>query len=313
MTQPAPLSFSGVIPAHLQPFTADGRLDEANLRKHLRGLLGVTGVSGITTNAHASETATLTLDERSRQLDIVLEETNGRVPVIAGIYEDGTAKAAAAASRAQRAGADGLLVFPSAVLDGGGYQRPEMTLRHYGEIASASSLPLIAFIYPNTSALRMTVDGIVQLCTEIDAVVAIKEWSNDIVIYERTWRALKSLDKDIAVLSSFSRSLFSSLCVGADGILSGHGSIVAGLHVRLWEAVNKLDLTDARKVWDRIWPLAEECYKEPFLDGHNRMKTILALTGNIDEAHVRSPLQPVSGEERMALRAALEDSGIVRA
>ncbi|WP_087873880.1 dihydrodipicolinate synthase family protein [Arthrobacter globiformis] len=313
MTRSAQQSISGVIPAHLQPFTADGRLDEANLRRHLRGLLDVPGISGITTNAHASETATLTLDERARQLDIVLEETDGRVPVIAGIYEDGTAKAAAAARRAQDAGADALLVFPSAVLDGGGYQRPEMVLQHYSEIASASDLPLIAFIYPNTSALRMTVDGIVRLCTEIEAVVAIKEWSNDIVIYERTWRALKSLDRDISVLSSFSRSLFSSLCVGADGILSGHGSIVASLHVRLWEAVKKLDLAEAREVWNRIWPLAEECYKEPFLDGHNRMKTILALTDGIDEAHVRSPLQPLSGEEQAALRAAIEDSGLVRA
>jgi 4-hydroxy-tetrahydrodipicolinate synthase len=309
----SPLSISGVIPAHLQPFTADGRLDEANLRKHLRALLDVPGISGITTNAHASETATLTQDERARQLDIVLEETNGRVPVIAGIYEDGSAKAATAAARAQQAGADGLLVFPSAVLDGGGYQRPEMARRHFGEIASVTDLPLIAFIYPNSSALRFTVDGITQLCAEIDTIAAVKEWSNDIVIYERTWRALKSLDRDVAVLSSFSRSLFSSLCVGADGILSGHGSIVASLHVRLWEAVNKLDLAEARRVWDQIWPLAEECYKEPLLDGHNRMKNILALTGGIDDAYVRSPLQPLSDEERAALRVVIAESGLVHA
>jgi len=309
----SPLSISGVIPAHLQPFTADGRLDEANLRKHLRALLDVSGISGITTNAHASETATLTQDERARQLDIVLEEANGRVPVIAGIYEDGSAKAATAAVRAQQAGADGLLVFPSAVLDGGGYQRPEMARRHFGEIASATDLPLIAFIYPNFSALRFTVDGITELCAEIDTIAAVKEWSNDIVIYERTRRALKSLDRDVAVLSSFSRSLFSSLCVGADGILSGHGSIVASLHVRLWEAVNKLDLAEARRVWDQIWPLAEECYKEPLLDGHNRMKNILALTGGIDDAYVRSPLQPLSDEERAALRVVIAESGLVHA
>jgi 4-hydroxy-tetrahydrodipicolinate synthase len=309
----SPLTLSGVIPAHLQPFTADGHLDEANLRKHLRTLLDTPGITGITTNAHASETATLTDDERARQLDIVLEETNGRVPVIAGVYEDGSRKAAAAAARAHRAGADGLLVFPSAVLDGGGYQRPEMARGHFSEIASVTDLPLIVFLYPHYSALRFTVDGITQLCSEINTIAAVKEWSNDIVIYERTWRALKSLDREVAVLSSFSRSLFSSLCVGADGILSGHGSIVAHLHVQLWDAVKKLDLAEARTVWNRIWPLAEACYKEPFLDGHNRMKNILALTGEIDEAYVRSPLQPLDGPEKAALQEAMVESGLVRA
>ncbi|MFF1832362.1 dihydrodipicolinate synthase family protein [Paenarthrobacter sp. NPDC058040] len=309
----SPLTLTGVIPAHLQPFTADGQLDETNLRKHLRTLLDVPGISGLTTNAHASETATLTDDERARQLDIVLEETSGRVPVFAGIYEDGSRKAAAAAVRADRAGADGLLVFPSAVLDGGGYQRPEMARAHFAEIASVTDLPLIAFLYPHFSPLRFTVDGITQLCSEIDTVAAVKEWSNDIVIYERTWRALKSLDRDVSVLSSFSRSLFSSLCVGADGILSGHGSIAAALHVQLWEAINSLDLAEARIVWNRIWPLAEACYTEPFLDGHNRMKNILALMGNIDEAHVRSPLQPLSDTEKAALQVAMAESGLLHA
>jgi 4-hydroxy-tetrahydrodipicolinate synthase len=313
MPHVAPFSPSGVIPAHLQPFTSDDRLDELNLRNHLRTLLAVPGISGITTNAHASETATLTEGERRRQLDIVLEEVGGSVPTVAGIYEDGSMKAAAAARRAEEAGADALLIFPSAVLDGGGYLRPEMALAHYSEIASASSLPLIAFVYPATSGARMTVDGIVRLCSEIDTVVAIKEWSNDIVIYERTWRALKSLDKDVAVLSSFSRSLFASLCVGADGILSGHGSIVAALHVSLWEAIRRSDLTEARAAWDRIWPIAEASYKDPFLDGHNRMKTILELMGTIEESHVRSPLQQLSAEERSDLKRVVDITGLGRA
>lgn len=310
MSDVTPISLSGVFPAHLQPFTPDGELDETNLRRHLRSLLAVPGISGITTNAHASETATLTEDERRRQLDIVLDEVGGRIPVIAGVYEDGSRKAAFAARRAQDAGADALLVFPSAVLDGGGYQRPEMVFSHYSEIAAATTLPLIAFVYPTTSGVRFTVDGLVRLCAEIETVVAIKEWSNDIVVYERTWRELKALDKDVAVLSSFSRSLFSSLCVGADGILSGHGSIVAALHVRLWEAMSRDDLAAARDVWDVIWPIAEACYADPFLDGHNRMKSILELAGVIDDATVRSPLQPLSDQERRALTRVVGSTGL---
>jgi 4-hydroxy-tetrahydrodipicolinate synthase len=300
----------GVIPAHLLPFTADLQIDEPNLRRHLRALLDVDGVAGITTNAHASEVATLTSDEQRRQLDIVLDEVAGRVPVVSGVYQDGSAKAARIAAEAEAAGADALLIFPSGVFEGGAQQRPEMAFGHYAEIAGATSLPMIAFIYPATSGLRLGTDALVRICSEIDNVIAVKEWSNDILAYERNLRTLKSLDKDIAVLSSFSRSLLASLVLGADGILSGHGSVVVDLQVELFRAVEKQDPTAARRIWDRIWPVAEACYADPFLDGHNRMKVALELLGRIDAAHVRPPLQPVPEADRNALRAALQEAGI---
>jgi 4-hydroxy-tetrahydrodipicolinate synthase len=302
--------FGGVIPAHLLPFTADLRIDEAALRRHLRALLDLEGVMGITTNAHASEVATLTAEEQARVLDIVLEEAGGEVPVIAGVYEDGSAKAARIAADAQTAGADGLLVFPSVVFEGGSQLRPEMALSHYAEIASATDLPMVAFLYPAASGLRIDTDTVVRICTEIDNVVAVKEWSNDIIVYERNLRALKSLDKDIAVLSSFSRSLFASLCLGADGILSGHASLVADLHVQLFQAVQKQDLALAGEIWQTIRPVAEVCYDDPFLDGHNRMKVALAELGRIDEAHVRPPLQPVTSTERALIADVVRRAGL---
>jgi 4-hydroxy-tetrahydrodipicolinate synthase len=300
----------GVIPAHLLPFTTDLEIDEPNLRRHLRALLEVDGVAGITTNAHASEVATLTAGEQRRQLDIVLEEAASRVPVISGVYQDGSAKAARIAAAAEAAGADALLIFPSGVFEGGSQLRPEMAFAHYAEIASATSLPMIAFIYPAASGLRLGHDAVVRICSEIDNVVAVKEWSNDILAYERNLRALKSLDKEVAVLSSFSRSLLASLALGADGILSGHGSVVVNLHVALFRAVEKQDLAEARRIWDRIRPFAEACYADPFLDGHNRMKVALELLGRINAAHVRPPLQPVTDAERDLLRAALGEAGI---
>lgn len=306
------VSFRGVIPAHLLPFTEDLQIDEPNLRRHLRALLDVEGVAGITTNAHASEVATLTADEQRRQLDIVLDEVAGRVPVISGIYQDGSAKAARIAADAEVAGADGLLVFPTVVFDGGAQLRPEMAVGHYAAIADATSLPMIAFVYPATSGLRLGTDALVRICSEIDNVVAIKEWSNDIVVYERNLRALRALDKPVSVLSSFSRSLLASLVLGADGILSGHGSVVVDLQVELFRAVEKQDLAEARRVWDRIQPFAEACYADPFLDGHNRMKLALAQLGRIDAAHVRPPLQPVSDTERAMLRAAVERAELPR-
>lgn len=302
----------GVIPANLLPFDAQLAIDERNLRRHLRDLLDLDGIAGITTNAHATEVATLTADEQRRLLDITLEEAGGKVPVISGVYQDGSAKAARIARDAEAAGADALLIFPSAVFDFGSQRRPEMAFAHYATIAEATSLPMIAFVYPAVSGVDIKTDALVRICSEIDNVVAIKEWSNDIIAYERNYRALKELDKDISVLSSFSRSLYASLCVGADGILSGHGSVVADLHVELWRAVELGDHATARAVWDRIQPVGEAVYADPFLDGHNRMKEALAILGRIDGAHVRPPLQPVAEHEREQIAAAVQRAGLPR-
>lgn len=296
------LVLRGIIPANLMPFDSDLQIDEENYRKHLRYLIDTQGVTGVTTNAHASEVATLTLEEQQRSLNIALDEVAGKVPVVCGVYEDGSQKAAEIARMAEREGADCLLIFPSTVFDYGSQMRPEIAYGHYATIAGATDLPMIAFVYPATSGLRIETDALVKICDEIDNVIAIKEWSNDIVAYERNYRALKSLDKEISVLSSFSKALLASLCVGADGILSGHGSLIADLHVEIFEAVRRGDLAAARRVSDRIYPLVEVFYADPFLDGHNRMKEALAILGRIDEAHVRPPLQRVSEAERERIR-----------
>jgi 4-hydroxy-tetrahydrodipicolinate synthase len=304
------LILSGVIPANLLPFDADLKIDEGNYRRHIRYLMDTEGVSGITTNAHASEVATLTLEEQQRSLNITLDEVAGEVPVICGVYEDGTDKAAEIAKTAEREGADALLIFPSAVFDYGSQMRPEMAYGHYATIAEATSLPMVAFVYPTTSGLRIETDALIRICGEVENVIAVKEWSNDIVAYESNYRALKALDKEISVLSSFSKALLASLCVGADGILSGHGSLIADLHVEIFDAVKRGDLAAARQVSDRIYPLVNVFYAAPFLDMHNRMKEALAILGRIDEAHVRPPLRRISDAERGEIRRVVSEAGL---
>jgi 4-hydroxy-tetrahydrodipicolinate synthase len=304
------LVLGGVIPANLLPFDADLKIDEGTYRRHIRYLVDTEGVSGITTNAHASEVATLTFEEQQRSLNITLDEVAGKVPVICGVYEDGTNKAAEIARMAEREGADCLLIFPSAVFDYGSQMRPEMAYGHYATIAEATSLPMIAFVYPTTSGLRIETDALIRICGEVDKVIAVKEWSNDIVAYERNYRALKAFDKEISVLSSFSKALLASLCVGADGILSGHGSLIADLHVEIFDAVKQGDLAAARRVSDRIYPLVNVFYAAPFLDMHNRMKEALAILGRIDEAHVRPPLRRISDAEREEIRRVVTEAGL---
>jgi 4-hydroxy-tetrahydrodipicolinate synthase len=296
MTSPAELT--GVIPANLMTFSSNFEIDEGSYRRHLRDLINTQGISGFTTVAHASEVASLTDGEQQRVLAIAVEEAGGRLPVISGVYETGNFRAVAKAKMAEREGADALLIFPSAAWDMGHQLRPDMAYSYIADIAGATSLPVIVFVYPVNSGLHIPTDNLVRICAEIENVAAVKEWSNDIVTYERNYRELKSLDKDISVLSSFSKALLASLCVGADGILSGHGSMIANLHVELFEAVQAGDLATARAVAERIYPITSVIYKDPFVDGHNRMKEALAILGRIDEAVVRPPLQQISAAER---------------
>ena len=169
---------------------------------------------------------------------------------------------------------------------------------------------MIMFVYPTTSALHIPTDNLLRLCAEIDNVVAVKEWSNDIGVYDSNYSAVKALDKTVSLLGSFSKSLLASLCIGADGILSGHGSVIADLHVEMFEAVKREDLAGARRVAERIYPVVQVTYAEPFLDGHNRMKEALAILGRIDEAHVRPPLRRISDAEREKIRRVITEAGL---
>src|ERR671921_872025 len=189
--------------------------------------------------------------------ELAMDEVAGAVPVVCGVYQDGTSKAARIAESAERQGADCLLVFPSTVYDFGHQLRPEMAYGHIAQIAETVSLPIIVFVYPVTSGLHIPTDNLVRICDEIDNVIAVKEWSNDIGVYERNWRELGALDKEISLLSSFSKSLLASLCVGADGILSGQGGLIPVLLVELFDAETRGNGEGPRGVEARISPVGQ--------------------------------------------------------
>jgi 4-hydroxy-tetrahydrodipicolinate synthase len=113
------------------------------------------------------------------------------------------------------------------------------------------------------------------------------------------------------MLSSFTMSLMASFVLGADGAISGMGSVAADLQAELFEAVGKGDLDGARRINERLDPLVRVFYAPPFVDMHNRMKEALVLLGRIPAAHVRPPLTPVPAAERDAIRRALVESGLL--
>src|SRR5256886_9194438 len=112
---------AGVIPAVLLPFNDDLSIDEQSFRAHLRDIAAVEGISAITVNAHASEVASCTFDEQRRVLEVSKEEL-GALPIINGVYADGSLEAARIAKMAEQGGAAALLVFPPGIYTFG--QRP---------------------------------------------------------------------------------------------------------------------------------------------------------------------------------------------
>lgn len=106
-------------------------------------------------------------------------------------------------------------------------------------------------------------------------------------------------------------SLMASFLLGADGAISGMGSIAADLQAELFVACHKGDLELARRVNDQLYPLVQVFYAPPFVDMHNRMKEALVLLGRIPHARVRPPLTPASAEERSAIARALVTSGLM--
>jgi 4-hydroxy-tetrahydrodipicolinate synthase len=304
------LRFSGVMPANILPFKADLSIDEPAYRRHLRWLADTRGVTGIVANGHASEVSSLDREERRRSLAIALDEIAGACPVIAGVYSDGTAEAVALARDARAAGAAGILLFPPTLFMWGAQLKPDMVVRHVSEVAAGADLPIIVFEYPPASGIGYAPETLARLA-EIPQVAGVKDWSNEIVAFERNLRALRATGRPVAMLSAFTMSLMATFLLGADGAISGMGSVTADLQAELFEACGKGDLDGARAINDRLDPLVRVFYAPPFVDMHNRMKEALVLLGRIPAAHVRPPLTTVPAAEREAIRWALVASGLL--
>ena len=301
---------AGVIPATLLAFKDDLSIDEPETRRHLAHVASTSGISAITVNGHASEVHACTFEEQQRILAISMAEVGDRVPLINGVYADGSLEAARIARMAEKEGASALLVFPPNSMSAGGQLRPEMALAHFKTIAAATDLPIIVFQYPATTGLGYPFDTLMKLIETVPSIRAIKDWCADPQLHEKHIRTLQSLSRPVNVLTTHSAWLMASLTMGANGLLSGAGSVVPDLHVALFEAVRAKDLASAQRINDRLYPLQQAFYAPPFLDMHNRMKECLVTLGRLDRAVVRPPLVKLPPAEIARLKVALEQAGI---
>ena len=299
----------GVIPAVLLPFENDLSIDEASYRKHLRDVASVEGLSAVTINAHSTEVASCTFDEQKRVLDITQDEIGIKLPIVNGIWADGSVEAARLAKMAAQGGASALLVFPPAPFTLG--QNAAMALAHFKRIADATDLPLIVFQYPLATGQGYPKETLLQLCEQVPTIRAIKDWIGNVPHHEWHIQTLQNLPRPVNVLTTHSSWLFASLVLGPNGLLSGSGSVIADLQAKLFRAVQGNDLEEAKRLADRIEPIARVFYADPFVDMHNRMKEALVLLGKLPRAVVRPPLVKLERAEIARIREALIEAGLL--
>ena len=297
---------SGVIPAALTIFRDDFSIDMKATRKHFRFLANVPGVTAVTVNGHAAEVHALTFDEQQQLLEAAVAEAADRVRIVAGVYADGSLEAARIAAMAGKAGASALLVFPPNTLMLGGQLRPEMALAHYRAIADAVDLPLILFQYPLETGLGYPFETFMKLIDAVPTIRAMKDWCNDPMLHEKHTRAVHAKRRPVNMLTTHSSWLMASLTMGARGLLSGAGSVIADMQVALFDAVRANDLARARRINDLMCPIAHAFYAPPFLDMHNRMKECLVMLGRAPRAVVRPPLMKLSKREIAGLKRSLK-------
>jgi 4-hydroxy-tetrahydrodipicolinate synthase len=300
---------AGVIPAVLLPFADNLEIDEKSFRSHLRRVAATDGISAITVNAHSSEVASCSFEEQRRVMEMTADEIGDQIPIVHGVWADGSLEAARIARAAAAGGASALLVFPPAPFTLG--HSTEMAIAHFRRIADASDLPIIAFQYPLATCQGYPPETLLQLVESVPSIRAIKDWTNNVQLHEWQVRTLQSLPRPVNVLTTHSSWLFSSLVLGCKGLLSGAGSVIADLQAQMFCAVAANDLSAAKALNERIYPLARVFYADPFVDMHNRMKEALVLLGRLPRAVARPPLVKLRAAEIERIRAALVDAGLL--
>jgi 4-hydroxy-tetrahydrodipicolinate synthase len=303
--------FTGVFAALPVPFKDDHSIDEGELAALASWVAGHDGISGLVTNGIAGEVFALSPEERVRVTTVVAEATDNLVPVISGIYCERLDEAADQATQLEAGGATGLLVMPP-----GRWLRYSMdrqqVLTHFDWIAEASSLPLVAHLYPAATKAAYSVDTLEALATH-GRVVAFKVGTRDMGKYEENVRAIRAANPECTILTCQDEFLLPSLVQDVDGAMVGFASFVPELVTALWAAVEADDLSAAKRVYDEIYPLNQLVYgnDHPSFENYPRMKTAMMLSGRLSSDFVRPPVATTSKELHETIEGVLATARLV--
>ena len=297
--RPQRIPVNSVIPAVLTPFNKQMEVDYDEFGRHIQDVCSVDGVTAIMVNGGSMEDTTLTRNERTVLIEKAIDASGGKTPIIAAVRESKIESDLGLLARdAEEAGAEAILIMP---INDKVYTTVNGALERFGKVFDGCGLA-VAFYQVNPDGFGYPVETMIALA-EQERVFAVKEGSGSPEISEIDMRATNS---EIAIWSTHSRWLLGDLAMGADGILSGMGSISADLHVALCRAVWASDLKQARKVSHVLYRLTQVFYR-PGQNGHTRMKYALKRLNRMGSDLVRPPLKQLDDEEKNRVERILDD------
>lgn len=299
------LNLNGLIPATVLPLTDEAQIDEPALRRYIRWLLGFEGLKALAANMDTGEGPHLSRDEKRRVLEIYVEEAEGRVPVLAGIGGPYTAMACDLARDAERAGVDGIVVFPIPAFAGEPLP-PEVPYEYHRAIAEACGLPMVLFqLQPSLAGVLFSRETLLRLI-EIPTVAAIKEASFDAVKFVETRRILDEAPRRITFLTGNDNFILESFLLGCTGALIGFGTIAIAEQIEMFRRVERGDIAGARELGEGlVQPLADALFAPPVRNYRARMKEALRLLGVIENTTMRAPLLALDADEIARVAAAM--------
>ncbi|HVC08495.1 MAG TPA: 4-hydroxy-tetrahydrodipicolinate synthase [Elusimicrobiota bacterium] len=293
------IKFSGCYTALVTPFRSDLSLDEAALRRLVRAQIA-GGVSGLVPCGSTGEASALEHAEWRRVLAIAIEEAAGRLPVVAGISANATAKASSLAREAQALGADALLVVCPY------YNKPtqEGLYRHFSAVAKAAGIPLILYNIPGRTAVNLAPSTALRLARDYPSIRAIKEASGSL---DQASEILAGAPRGFAVLSGDDSLTLPMMAAGAAGVVSVLSNVAPKKVAALCRDAAAERSAAARRAHLGLFGLTKALFAET---NPIPVKAALSMMGLCRDLP-RPPLTRLSAKPRAALRRALQNAGLI--
>ena len=290
----APLHGSGT--ALVTPFLKDGSLDE----KSLRGLVEwqiQEGIHFLVPCGSTGEAATLSWEEHLRVVRVVVEQCAGRVPVLGGLNQNDTAAAVERAKQVAAQGPSHLMVV------GPPYNRPPQRgfIAHFEAIADAVDVPVVVYNVPGRTGSNIQAATTLALA-EHDNIVGVKEASGNM---DQILQVILHRPDGFSVLSGDDPLTVPVMALGGDGIVSVVSNAVPRAMRELTEAMDRGDLSCARRMMRKLQPIMTTGFSE---SNPMPMKAAMAMLGRMQDV-LRLPLVPLADEHRGPLREALRAAG----
>ena len=248
---------SGVLTALATPFTSDGQIDENTLRRLVdRSIDG--GVDGVVACGSTGEFAAMSGAERRLVVETVIDQTAGRVPVVAQTGAVSTAEAIELSRHAEAAGASVLMVVTP-------YYEPltlEETLHYLRTVASAVDIPIMLYNLPSATGVNLSPATVGQLAREVDNIRYIKDTSADMA---QAGQLIHHYGDVISTFVGWDTLLLAALTEGAAGFMAGTANIMPAQLVSIHRALVAGELDRARREWAHIYPLMDAIMSAPFI------------------------------------------------